>query len=59
MSERQVFRIINGEVKKVALDTVDRALVNEKSTWLWELDYEEEDFEKAAYESERTEQKRR
>lgn len=59
MSERQIFRITNGEVKKVALDTVDRALVSEKSTWLWELDYEEEDFAKAAYESDRTEHKRR
>lgn len=49
LPERQVYRVLN-EGESVALDTVDRALINEGSTPLWALDYSEEDFQRAAQE---------
>ena len=49
LPDRQVRRVLR-EADSVALDTVDRALINEGSTPLWALDYSEEDFQRAAQE---------
>ena len=49
LDDRQVRRVLR-EADTVALDTVDRALINEGSTPLWALDYSEEDFQRAAQE---------
>ena len=59
MNERQLHRVMSGESKKVALDTVDRALTYERSTALWELDYKEGDFVQAASEQANTDRKRK
>lgn len=49
LPDRQVRRVLR-EADSVALDTVDRALINEGSTPLWALEYSEEDFQRAAHE---------
>jgi hypothetical protein len=49
LPDRQVRRVLR-EADSVALDTVDRALINEGSTPLWALEYSEEDFQRAAQE---------
>lgn len=49
LDDRQIRRVLR-EADSVALDTVDRALINEGSTPLWALDYSEEDFQRAARE---------
>ena len=59
MNQRQIFRVLNEESGKVALDTVDRALTYEGSTYLWQLDYKEGDFIEAATEQERADRKRK
>lgn len=57
ISERALWRCFN-ESQTVTLDLVDRALITEGSTPLWALNYSEEDFQKAAIESARTESRR-
>lgn len=52
MSDRQVRRVLR-ESEMVALDTVDRALINEGSTPLWALEYSEGEFQQAAHEASR------
>lgn len=47
LDERQIYRVLHNETKMVALDVVDKALVTEGSTFLWELGYKEIDFERA------------
>ena len=47
MNERQVHRCLTRETVTVQLDTVDKALVTEGSTFLWELGYREIDFTRA------------
>lgn len=59
MNERQIFRVLNNEGQKVALDTVDRALTYEGSTYLWQLDYKEGDYVQAASEQERADKRRK
>lgn len=49
LADRQVRRVLR-EADTVALDTVDRALINEGTTPLWALEYSEEDFQRAAHE---------
>lgn len=58
LPDRQVRRVLR-EADSVALDTVDRALINEGSTPLWALDYSEEDFQRAAHEVSRQRGKRK
>lgn len=57
LDERQIYRLLN-EGDKVALDTVDRALTNERSTFLWQLGYSEEEFAIAAKEARKSELRR-